>query len=345
MNDLFLRACHRKPVERTPVWMMRQAGRYLPEYRAVRSKVDFLTLCKTPELAAEVTAQPVNRLDVDAAIAFSDILLLPEAMGMELVVDESKGGPRFPKPLRSAKDIEGLRTPDPEAELGFVMETIRRARKELADRVPVIGFSGSPWTLAAYMFQGNGTKDFRSARQLVYDAPHDVHLLLEKLMHSVTDYLNAQIDAGAHAVQLFDSWGGLLSKDKFKEFSLQYSESVISGLRRNGTPVIVFSRGCGHSLRELAATGADVIGLDWTTDIGEARHLLGNAVALQGNLDPHALYAHPSRIREEVNCILAKFGRGTGHVFNLGHGMLPDVPVEHAKAVVDAVREESVKYH
>ena len=345
MSDLFLRACQRKPVERTPVWLMRQAGRYLPEYRAIRSKVDFLTLCKTPDLAAEVTVQPIDRLGVDAAIIFSDILLVPEAMGMELVFDETKGGPRFPSPLRSRKDIEALSVPDPQEKLGFMMEAIRCTHKFLAGRVPIIGFSGSPWTLAAYMVQGNGTKDFRSAKQLVYDSSVDAHALLEKLAGAVTDYLNAQIEAGAHAIQIFDTWGGLLSKDMFREFSLQYIASVIAGLKRNGVPVIVFCKGCAHSLQDIAATGADVVGLDWTVDIGEARRSLEDAVALQGNLDPHALYADPSRIREEVKVILSKYGRGTGHVFSLGHGILPDVPVENAQALVKAVQEESRVYH
>lgn len=345
MNDIFLRACLRSPVERTPVWMMRQAGRYLPEYRAIRAKVDFLTLCKTPDLAAEVTTQPVDRLGVDAAIIFSDILLLPEAMGMELVIEETRGGPQFPSPLRSRKEIDSLRVFDPQEKLGFVMEVIRRTRQSLSGRVPTIGFSGSPWTLAAYMVQGDGTKDFRSAKQLIYETPADAHVLLDKLARAVTSYLNAQIEAGAQAIQIFDTWGGLLSKDMFKEFSLQYISSVISGLRRNGVPVIVFCKGCAHSLEEIAATRTDVVGLDWTVDIGEARQRLRDSVALQGNLDPHALYANPGRIREEVKAILAKYGRGTGHVFNLGHGVLPDVPVEHAQALVRAVHEESRQYH
>ena len=345
MNDLFLRACQRKPVKRTPVWIMRQAGRYLPEYRAIRAKVDFLTLCKTPDLAAELTVQPVDRLGVDAAIIFSDILLVPEAMGMELIINETKGGPSFPSPLRSRKDIDALSVHDAPEKLEFVMEAIRRTRKSLGGRVPIIGFSGSPWTLAAYMVQGNGRKDFRSAKKLVYDSSVDIHALLEKLARTVTDYLNAQIGAGVEAIQIFDTWGGLLSKDMFKEFSLQYIASVIAGLRRNGAPVIVFCKGCAHSLREIAATGADVIGLDWTADIGEARRSLQDEAALQGNLDPHALYAGPSRIREEVKAILRKFGHGTGHVFNLGHGILPDVPVENVQALVKAVQEESRFYH
>ncbi len=345
MSDLFLKACQRKPVERTPVWIMRQAGRYLPEYRSIRAKVDFLTLCKTPDLAAEVTVQPVDRLGVDAAIVFSDILIVPEGMGMELVIDEPRGGPRFPNPIRSRRDIEALRMPDPNEKTGFVMEAIRRSRNALAGRAPVIGFSGSPWTLAAYMVQGNGAKNFRLAKQLVYGSSTDCHTLLEKLARTVTDYLNAQIEAGANAIQIFDTWGGLLSKDMFKEFSLAYIVSVIAGLRRNGVPIIVFCKGCGHSLREIAASGADVVGLDWTVDIGEARRSLENGVALQGNLDPHALYSGPDRIREEVKTILSKYGRGTGHVFNLGHGILPDVPVENAQALVKAVQEESRAYH
>jgi uroporphyrinogen decarboxylase len=344
-NDLFLRACRREEVQRTPVWMMRQAGRYLPEYRAVRAKTDFLTLCKTPELAAEVSLQPVDVLGVDACIIFSDILVIPEAMGMELIVEEGAGGPQFPSPIRNRVEIDRLRVPDPTRELRFVMDALRLVRRRLNGRVPLIGFSGSPWTLATYMVEGKGSKTFRHIKELIYVHPKDAHALLEKLARSVAAYLNGQIEAGAQAVQIFDTWGGILPPDEFKEFSLRYIEQVLNLLRGNGAPVIVFCKDCGHSLGEIADAGPDVVGLDWTVDIGKARMMIGSQVALQGNLDPTLLYAPPERIREGVKKILEKYGKGSGHIFNLGHGILPDVPVEHAKAFIQAVKEESPKYH
>jgi uroporphyrinogen decarboxylase len=345
MNDLFLKACLHQPTPRTPVWMMRQAGRYLPEYRRVRARVDFLKLCKTPELAAEVTIQPVEILGVDAAIVFSDILVVPEAMGMELIVEEGKGGPRFPSPLRTEADIAKLIQPDPNDKLKFVMDALRLTRKQLDGRVPLIGFSGSPWTLAAYMVEGRGSKNFRYVKELIYNKPARAHALLGKIAHVVASYLSAQIEAGAQAVQLFDTWGGILTSDAFHEFSLRYIDQVITETKTNGVPVIVFCKDCGHSLCQIANCGCHVVGLDWTIDIGEARGLIGDLVALQGNMDPVMLYAKPERIREEVKRILSKFGRGTGHIFNLGHGILPDVPVEHAKEFVQAVKEESRIYH
>jgi uroporphyrinogen decarboxylase len=344
-NDLFLRACRREPVERTPVWMMRQAGRYLPHYRAVRAKTDFLTLCKTPELAAEVSLQPVDILGVDACILFSDILVVPEAMGMELVVEEDKGGPHFPHPIRSRDQLQALRVFDPTRELKYVMDAVRLTRKNLNGRVPLIGFSGSPWTLATYMVEGKGSKNFRFIKELIYANPKDAHALLDKLARVVAAYLSAKIEAGAQAVQIFDTWGGILPPDEFKEFSLRYIEQVLNLLKRNGAPVIVFCKDCGHSLEAIADIRPDVIGLDSSVDIGKARMMIGSYVALQGNLDPTMLYAPPERIRTGVQKILEKYGRGSGHIFNLGHGILPDVPVEHAKAFVQAVKEESVKYH
>ncbi|MGH2568832.1 MAG: uroporphyrinogen decarboxylase [Bacteroidota bacterium] len=345
VNDLFLRACRREPVERTPVWIMRQAGRYLPEYRAVREKTDFLTLCKTPELAAEVSIQPVDILGVDACIIFSDILVVPEAMGMELIVEEGKGGPRFPHPLRSRADIDRLRVPDPNRELKYVMEAVRLTRTSLNGRVPLIGFAGSPWTLATYMVEGKGSKDFRFIKELIYSNPKDAHVLLDKLARVVAAYLTAKIEAGAQAVQIFDTWGCILPPDEFRDFSLRYIEQVIPLLRRKSVPVIVFCKDCGHSLEAIADVRPDVVGLDWTVDIGKARMMVGSHVALQGNLDPTMLYAPPERIRAGVKKILEKFGDGTGHIFNLGHGILPDVPVEHAKAMVQAVQQESKRYH
>lgn len=345
INDLFLRACRREDVERTPVWMMRQAGRYLPEYRAVRSRVDFLTLCKTPDLAAEVSIQPVEIVGVDACIIFSDILVVPEAMGMKLFIEEGLGGPRFENPIRSHEDIVKLAIPDPNRELKFVMDALRLTRQRLDGRVPLIGFAGSPWTLATYMVEGKGSRNFRAIKELIYSNPNEAHTLLEKLARSVAAYLSAQIEAGAQAVQLFDTWGGILPPDEFKEFSLRYIAQVLTLLRRNGAPAIVFCKDCGHSLESIADCGCDVVGLDWSIDIAKARMMVGSYVALQGNLDPTMLYAPPGRIREGVKVLLQKFGDGPGHIVNLGHGILPDTPVDHAKAFVQAVKEESVKYH
>lgn len=344
-NDLFLKACKRQPTARTPIWIMRQAGRYLPEYRAVRSKADFLTLCKTPELAAEVTIQPVDIIGVDAAIIFSDILVIPEAMGMELIVEEGKGGPRFPSPVRSTSEIDKLAIPDPYDKLKYVMDALSLTKQNLEGRVPLIGFAGSPWTLATYMVEGRGKQEFKIISELINERPKDAHKLLDKLARSAADYLSAQIESGANAVQIFDTWGGILPQEQFEEFSLRYIQQIVASIKRKDEPVIVFCKDCGHSLEAIANTGCDVVGLDWTVDIGEARKLIGDKVALQGNMNPHKLYEDEEKIRDEVKTILEKFGKGSGHVFNLGHGILPDVPVAHAKALVDAVKEESVKYH
>jgi len=344
-SSIFIDACFKKSTQRTPVWFMRQAGRYLPEYRAVRAKADFLTLCKTPELAAEVTIQPVDLVDVDAAIIFSDILVVPEAMGMELIVEENKGGPRFPSPLRSASDIGKLAIPDPNEKLRYVMDALRLTRQRLNGRVPLIGFSGSPWTLASYMVEGKGSKNFRFIKELIYNELTLAHSLLDKIAKSVTAYLNAQIEAGAQAVQIFDTWGGILTQDAFEEFSLRYIRQIIAELKHDGVPVIVFCKDCGHSMGKIAGSGCDVVGLDWTIDIGKAQTQIGEKVALQGNMDPTILYAKPERIRQEVKNILGKFGKGTGHVFNLGHGILPDIPVEHVKEFVQAVKVESIQFH
>jgi len=324
---------------------MRQAGRYLPQYRAVRGKVDFLTLCKTPELAAQVTLQPVDVLEVDAAIIFSDILLLPEAFGMELQVEESKGGPHFSHPIRTESEIDSLAIPDPNAKLRFVMNAIELTKRELRGRVPLIGFSGSPWTLAAYMIEGGGSKNFRHLKRLIYDQPEVVHKLLTKVADALVFFLEAQLAAGADALQIFDSWGGILSPDDYREFSLDYLWKVVSNVRRDGAPIIVFSKGANECLEEISKIGADVVSLDWTVDIGEARKSIGGQVALQGNLDPSALYASPDKIRHEVKTILRKYGKGPGHIFNLGHGILPDTPVKNARTLVDAVKEESVVFH
>ncbi|HZV11846.1 MAG TPA: uroporphyrinogen decarboxylase [Candidatus Kapabacteria bacterium] len=337
-NDLLLRAARRQPVEHTPVWFMRQAGRYLPEYRAVRAKADFLTLCKTPELAAEVTIQPVDIIGVDAAIIFSDILVIPEAMGMELIVEEGKGGPRFPKPLRNASDIQKLHDNTTE-QLQFVFDAISLTKKKLNGRVPLIGFSGAPWTLATYAIEGGGSKDFKRIKELMYRDPATLHPLLSMFAKNVAEYLCAQVRAGADIVQIFDTWAGALAKKDFLEFGLRYIREIVQHVKANtSVPVIVFAKGANSSLREIAATGCDVVSVDWTVDIGEVKEMIGTQVALQGNLDPAALYAPPEKIREEVHAIL-RIMKGAHHIFNLGHGIAPDVPVEHAKAMVQAVKE------
>jgi uroporphyrinogen decarboxylase len=287
----------------------------------------------------------VDILGVDACIIFSDILVVPEAMGMTLVIEEGKGGPRFPEPIRSKSAIEKLQIPDPQEKLKYVMDAVALTRQRLNGRVPLIGFAGSPWTLAAYMVEGRGSRNFRSIKELVYSDPALAHVLLDKLAVATALYLNAKIAAGVQAVQIFDSWGGILPPDEFKEFSLGPIKKVLSLLHRNGVPVILFCKDCDHSLNEIAELGPDVIGLDWTTDLGKAREQIGSRVALQGNLDPIVLYAPPEIIRRNVVNLLEKFGHGPGHIFNLGHGILPDVPVEHAKAFVRAVQEESPRFH
>jgi uroporphyrinogen decarboxylase len=338
MNDLFLRACRREPVERPPVWMMRQAGRYLPEYRAVRQRADFLTMVGTPELAVEVTLQPVDRLGVDAAIIFSDILVIPQAMGMTLSVEDSVG-PRFHQPLGTMGEVERLRDPSPGGDLGYVLDALRLARRALDGRVPLIGFAGAPWTLMSYMVEGQGTKSFTRAKGLLAQDPRTAHALLERLTRAVGRFLVAQVEAGAQAVQLFDSWASALGPRDFREFALPYLAEAVRIARGAGAPVIAFAPGAGWALEEIAgATGADVLGVDWQTDAGEARRRLGGRAALQGNFDPCWLYAPPATIRERTREMLAAFG-GRGHIANLGHGINPDVPVAHAQAFVDAVKE------
>jgi len=348
-NDLFLRACLRQDVERTPVWMMRQAGRYLPEYRATRAKAGgFLDLCKNPELACEVTLQPIDILGADAAILFSDILVVPEAMGMELTFGVGEG-PKFPHPIITKADVEKLPVPDPEVELDYVMAAVRTIRQGLNGRVPLIGFTGSPWTLATYMVEGGGSKNFSKVKAMAFNEPATMHLLLDKLSDAVADYLNAQIRNGAQAVQIFDTWGGILTTRDYKEFSLDYMRKIVEKLNRENegrrVPVILYTKGGMGWLEAIADTGCDVVGLDWSIDIDAAKERIGDRVALQGNMDPTMLYAKPERIREEVKDILARFGHGNGHVFNLGHGITPDVPPEHAIEFFRAVREESVRYH
>lgn len=343
-NDLFIRACKRKPVERTPIWIMRQAGRYLPEYRAVREKSDFLTMCKTPELAAQVTIQPVDLIGVDAAILFSDILVIPEAMGLELEMHEGKG-PIFNNPVRNADDVKNLKRIDPSKDLKYVMDAVKLVKQELHGRVPLIGFSGSPWTLLSYMVEGKGSKNFSNVKSLIYNNPKLAHSILEILSDTISSYLSAKIKAGVDAVQIFDTWGGILSQSDFEEFSLRYIERVIANIKRKEQPVIVFAKGVHYKIDKLVKTGADVLGLDWTMDLKKVRKQVNDKVALQGNLDPCVLYADKEIIRKEVKKVLKSYGKGSGHIFNLGHGILPDIAPENAKALVDFVKEESKKYH
>ncbi len=344
-NDRFLRALARQPVDVTPVWMMRQAGRYLPEYLATRKRAgDFMTLCKSPEMACEVTLQPLERFDLDAAIVFSDILTVPDAMGLGLYFETGEG-PRFRKTVRSAADVENLHMPDVADDLSYVMDAVCTVRRELNGRVPLIGFSGSPWTVATYMIEGGTTRDFRHAKHLMFEQPEVMHELLDRLALVITDYLNAQIRAGAQVVQIFDTWGGVLSTPVFQCFSLRYMERIVSGLLSENegrrVPVILFTRNGGQWLNLMAESGADCLGLDWTYDIGEARERVGSKVALQGNMDPSILYAGPDRIRREVEYILGRFGPHPGHVFNLGHGIARDADPEHARVFIDAVHEFS----
>ncbi|OCX25228.1 uroporphyrinogen decarboxylase [Pseudomonas graminis] len=348
-NDRFLRALLKQPVDVTPVWMMRQAGRYLPEYRASRAKAgDFMSLCMNPAFACEVTLQPLERYPLDAAILFSDILTVPDAMGLGLYFETGEG-PRFRKTVTALADIEALPIPDAQKDLGYVMDAVSTIRRELNGRVPLIGFAGSPWTLATYMVEGGSSKDFRKSKAMLYDNPQAMHLLLDKLAQSVTAYLNGQILAGAQAVQIFDSWGGSLSAAAYQEFSLAYMRKIVNGLIREHdgrkVPVILFTKGGGMWLESIADAGADALGLDWTCDIGEARRRVGSKVALQGNMDPTVLYANPNAIRQEVSNILASYGSGTGHVFNLGHGITPEVNPANAGAFIEAVHEMSAKYH
>ena len=343
-NETFIKACFREPVAHTPVWMMRQAGRYLKEYQAIRAKVDFLTLCKTPDLAAKATLLPVDILAVDAAILFSDILIPVEAMGLEVVFTEHRG-PQFPAPVRDEEGVRKLINPEIEEKTGFVFEAIRLLRKELANKVPLIGFSGAPYTLATYMIEGETSRNFNSIKKWIYRNPELLHRLLEKITVTVIDYVRAQIDAGAEAIQFFDTWAGALSADEYREFSAPYLRKIISAIRKPGLPVISYVNGGGHFLDQMVASGADVISLDWRVDIKKVREAFGDKVALQGNLDPCALYGEPAVIRKEVKKILEKFGNGPGHIFNLGHGILPDIPVDHAGEMIRAVHEESKKYH
>jgi len=348
-NDTFIRALLREPTPYTPVWLMRQAGRYLPEYNQTRARAgNFLALCKNPDLATEVTLQPLARYALDAAIVFSDILTIPDAMGLGLYFAEGEG-PRFERPLREEWEIRDLTAPDPATHLRYVLDTVSQVRRSLAGSVPLIGFSGSPFTLACYMIEGRGSSDFATVKKMLYERPDLLHRILEINTQAVIAYLNAQIEAGAQAVMLFDTWGGMLSQAAYHEFSLAYLRRIIAGLTRAReglrVPSIVFTKGGGGWLESIAATGCDAVGLDWTVDIGAARARVGMRVALQGNLDPAILLSSPQVVQREAAAILASYGKGSGHVFNLGHGISQHTPPENVAALIETVRTTSVAYH
>jgi len=348
-NDRFLRALLRQDVDVTPVWMMRQAGRYLPEYRQVRAQAgDFMSLCQNPELACEVTLQPLRRYALDAAILFSDILTIPDAMGLGLYFEQGEG-PKFKNPVQTPDAVEALDVVDTEKDLGYVLDAVKLIRRELNGSVPLIGFSGSPWTVATYMVEGGSSKEFARIKSMMMNTPAVMHELLDKLAESVTGYLNAQIRAGVQAVQIFDTWGGALSAHAYKEFSLAYMKKIVAGLIREHDgqkiPVILFTKNGGHWLEQIVESGCDCVGLDWTIPINEARARVGDKVSLQGNMDPAVLYGDDASIRKEVGLILEQFGSGNGHVFNLGHGIHQHVNPDRVTAFVDAVHELSAQYH
>lgn len=345
-NDRLIRALRCEAVDRTPVWIMRQAGRYLPEYRALRMRAgDFLTLCKTPEMACEATMQPIKRFpQLDAAIVFSDILTVPDAMGRGLYFASGEG-PQFEKPVRSLRDVHQLHVPDPNDDLRYVMNAVSTVRAELGNSMPLIGFAGSPWTVATYMVEGGSSKTFSHIRGMLYADPPALHELLEILSQATAQYLQAQVDAGADALMLFDTWGGTLTPATYKEFSLRYMEQIVAALKNTDVPVVLFTKNGGAWLEAMAATGAHALGLDWTTDLGDARQRVGDKVALQGNLDPCVLYAPTERIEAAVADVLESFGKGSGHVFNLGHGIHPGVDPAHLEALLDAVHELSPAWH
>lgn len=346
-NDRLLRALARQPVDRTPVWLMRQAGRYLPEYRATRTKAgDFLTLCKTPELACEVTMQPVERYALDAAILFSDILTIPDAMGLGLHFVPNEG-PAFERPLRTAEAVACLGVPDPEVELRYVIEAVRAVKRSLAGRIPLIGFAGSPWTLASYMIEGASSRDFLVAKTMRYGSPALLDALLAKLSEAVALHLSAQVSAGVDALMIFDTWGGILDPAGYRQYSLGSIRRVVGRLAQlaPGTPVILFSKGCGAHLDTMADTGVAALGVDWATDLSAARATVGDRVALQGNLDPSVLFTPPEVIRDHVAFVLEQYGAGAGHIFNLGHGVVQGTPPEHVAELISAVHEFSPAYH
>jgi uroporphyrinogen decarboxylase len=347
-NDLLLRALLRQPTPRRPIWLMRQAGRYLPEYRATRARAgSFLALCTNPQLACEVTLQPVDRYPLDGAILFSDILTIPHAMNLGLSFETGAGGPKFERPVRCAADVAKLGAPDPNVELKYVIEAVALVRRELKGRIPLIGFAGSPWTVATYMVEGGGSKDFQHIKRMMYESPATLHRLLEVLARATILYLNAQIAAGAQAVMIFDTWGGVLTPAQYQEFSLAYMAQIVASLTREAegrrVPSIVFTKGGGAWLASIAAIGCDAVGVDWTTDLKEARRAVQDRVALQGNLDPSALFAPAETLRAAARSVLASFGKGPGHVFNLGHGITPGVDPERVGTLVETVRDYPVE--
>ncbi len=348
-NDLFLRALMRQPVSRTPVWIMRQAGRYLPEYREVRAQAgDFLNLCKNPELACEVTMQPLRRFKLDAAILFSDILTVPNAMGLGLYFEPGEG-PKFKRPVQSANAIQSLSVPNVEKDLRYVFDAVRTIRRELNGDVPLIGFAGSPFTVGTYMVEGGSSREFPTIKALAKEAPDALDHLMNIIAETTIEYLNGQIDAGAQAVQIFDTWGAALDGDDFRRFSMASMQKIIDGLTREKDgrkiPIILFTKGAGPLLADLAETGCDALGVDWTTDLATARRYVGDKVALQGNLNPGTLLESPEKIRQGVADTLASYGDGPGHIFNLGHGITPDVDPDHLGVLVDAVHELSPEFH
>lgn len=352
-NDLYLRALRGEKVERTPIWVMRQAGRYLPEYRAVRKQAgDFLTLCKTPDLACEVTMQPIDRFGLDAAILFSDILTIPDAMGLELVLEEGIG-PVFNKPIRSVSDIDNLGIPDPEIELAYVMDAVRVIRSELNDRVPLIGFTGSPWTLASYMVEGRGSKEFRLIKGLMFEDPTSTHKLLQTVTDSVIIYLKAQVAAGAQSLMIFDTWGGMLSSENYQQFSLAYMQQIVSAIKNDKAcaqiPIVLFTKGGGQWLEMMADTGCDGLGLDWTVDLAQAKARVGDRVVLQGNMDPVVMNTGPDQVAQQAQKVLQAYGShgadDKGHIFNLGHGIQPFAQPENMQTLVSEVQSSSAKYH
>ena len=348
-NDTLLRALARQPTAHTPVWLMRQAGRYLPEYNQTRTRAgSFLALAKNPDFATEVTLQPLARFPLDAAIVFSDILTIPDAMGLGLYFADGEG-PKFERPLRNEWEIRNLSVPDPHEHLGYVLDAVSQIRKALAGSVPLIGFSGSPFTLACYMIEGGASADFRLVKTMLYQRPELLHHILDVNCRAIIDYLNAQIDAGAQAVMIFDTWGGALTHHAYRVFSLAYMQRIVAGLKRtqNGAsiPNIVFTKGGGMWLEDIAGIGCDAVGIDWSVDISAARARVGHRVALQGNLDPAVLFTNPPTIRAQAQQVLAGFGHGNGHVFNLGHGVSQFTPPENVAALIEAVHELSRPFH
>ena len=348
-NDVFLRALQRQPVSRTPVWIMRQAGRYLPEYRALRAQAgDFMSLCGNPELACEVTLQPLRRFKLDAAILFSDILTIPDAMGLGLWFETGEG-PKFKHPARTAREINGLEVPDVADTLGYVFEAVSRIRRELDGQVPLIGFAGSPWTVGTYMVEGGSSREFPNILGLARENPALLDKLLGTVAATTTDYLNAQIDAGAQAIMIFDTWGAALAGDDYRRFSLGNMQAILDGLQREKDgekiPVILFTKGAGALLRDMATTGCDALGVDWTTSLADARKFTEDKVALQGNLNPATLRESPEVIEQGVADVLESYGNGPGHVFNLGHGITPDIDPDNLGVLVDAVHRLSPQYH